>query len=99
MDAYDNALKYDPNNEDIKQGIISTTTAIRIQNQQGVTEEQRNRAMQDPEIQNILRDPSVQKVLQTFQTNPQEANRLLNLNAEIKSKIDKLVCAGVVSYR
>jgi len=99
IDAYDNGLKHDPNNEEIKQGIISTTTAIRVQNQQGVTEEQRNRAMQDPEIQKILRDPGVQKVLETFQSNPQEASRMLSLNPTIRSKIDKLVSAGVVSYR
>eukprot|EP01091_Cochliopodium_minus_P005107 TRINITY_DN15088_c0_g1_i1.p1 TRINITY_DN15088_c0_g1~~TRINITY_DN15088_c0_g1_i1.p1 ORF type:complete len:594 (-),score=234.40 TRINITY_DN15088_c0_g1_i1:2029-3810(-) len=99
IESYDNGLKHDPNNQEIQQGIVETTKAIQIQNYEGVTEEQRNRAMQDPEIQNILKDPSVQKVLQAFQTNPQEGNRLLNLNMQIKSKIEKLVQAGIISMR
>ena len=99
IEAYDKGLSLDPNNQEIQAGVYTTTNAIQKQNQEGISEEQRNRAMQDPEIQNILKDPSVQKVLQAFQTNPQEGNRLLNLNQQIRTKIEKLVQAGILSMR
>jgi len=99
IESFDNGLKHDPNNQEIQQSIVATTNAIQKQNQEGISEEQRNNAMKDPEIQNILKDPSVQKVLQAFQSNPQEGNRLLNLNKQIKGKIEKLIQAGILQMR
>lgn len=57
--------------------------------------QRQQRAMQDPEIQNIMMDPVMQQVLKDFQENPGAAQQHLR-NAAIRQKLNKLVAAGIV---
>jgi stress-induced-phosphoprotein 1 len=60
------------------------------------TEEQtRERLMNDPEIMSIMQDPVMQSILQQAQSNPQALNEHMR-NPSIKSKIQKLMAAGVI---
>ena len=38
------------------------------------SDEKRKMAMEDPEVQNILRDPAMRMILEQMQTNPSAAN-------------------------
>lgn len=55
----------------------------------------REKAMADPNIQNILTDPVMRQVLQDFQESPQGAQRHLK-NPMIMEKLQKLINAGIV---
>ncbi len=57
--------------------------------------QRQQRAMQDPEVQNIMMDPVMQQVLKDFQENPTAAQQHLR-NAAIRQKLNKLVAAGIV---
>lgn len=57
--------------------------------------ESRAKAMEDPEIQGILRDPVMQSVLQDLSTDPSAAQHHM-AHPEIRSKISKLIAAGVI---
>lgn len=56
------------------------------------------KAMQDPEIQNILTDPVMRQVLVDFQENPKAAQEH-SKNPLVMEKIQKLVSAGIVQIR
>jgi stress-induced-phosphoprotein 1 len=56
------------------------------------------KAMQDPEIQNILSDPIMRQVLTDFQENPKAAQEHMK-NPMVMGKIQKLVNAGIVQVR
>jgi hypothetical protein len=53
------------------------------------------KAMQDPEIQEILRDPVMQQILSDLQTDPKSANTHLR-NPMVANKLQKLIAAGVL---
>lgn len=58
-------------------------------------EQRRAKAMQDPEVQNILTDPVMRQVLQDLQENPKQSQHHLK-NQQIANKLQKLVRAGIV---
>ncbi|WRX18233.1 Tetratricopeptide repeat 1 - like 7 [Theobroma cacao] len=60
--------------------------------------ERQAKAMQDPEIQNILSDPVMRQVLIDFQENPKAAQEHMK-NPMVMNKIQKLVTAGIVQIR
>mgnify|MGYP001811162680 CR=1 FL=1 len=60
--------------------------------------ERRAKAMEDPEVQGILRDPVMQAVLEDLQTDPRAAQKHMAV-PEIRGKISKLVAAGIISMR
>ncbi|KAL0324431.1 UNVERIFIED_CONTAM: Hsp70-Hsp90 organizing protein 2 [Sesamum calycinum] len=60
--------------------------------------ERQAKAMQDPEIQNILTDPVMRQVLVDFQENPSAAQDHMK-NPQVMNKIQKLVSAGIVQVR
>ena len=78
-------------------------------------EERRKRAMQDPEIQQILQDPAMQMILQQMQENPgalREYAVLLRMfqyyaificrhlqNPHIATKLEKLLQSGIIGLR
>lgn len=100
MEAFEKGLKIDPNNAELKEGQRKTLIAINRQNyggdDDGQTQEQRAaKALQDPEIQDILRDPVMNQILQDMQTDPKAAAAHMR-NPQVSAKIQKLVAAGIV---
>lgn len=63
--AYEKALEIDPNNSEALEGYSQTRAAIYSN-----PEEARKRAMDDPEVQSILRDPAMRLILEQMQTDP-----------------------------
>jgi stress-induced-phosphoprotein 1 len=61
-------------------------------------EEVRQRAMQDPEVQQILGDPAMRLILEQMQTDPKAAQDHLK-NPEIRTKIQKLIESGLIQVR
>ena len=96
LTEYERALKVEPNNEEAMSGIQSTQRAIMGGNNHEETDEERLRhAMADPEIMNILSDPMMRSVLEEMSSNPQAAARYLQ-DPQIRSRIEKLIAAGIV---
>jgi stress-induced-phosphoprotein 1 len=102
METYQAGLKLDPNNQELLDGvkrcIEQTNKANRGEISQDELQERQNKAMQDPEIQNILTDPIMRQVLVDFQENPRAAQDHLK-NPGVMQKIQKLVSAGIVQMR
>mmetsp|Transcript_7514 Transcript_7514/g.22217 ORF Transcript_7514/g.22217 Transcript_7514/m.22217 type:complete len:589 (+) Transcript_7514:146-1912(+) len=98
--TYGQGLKVEPDNQELKDGERRTIFAL---NQslggEGMTDEERKlkqqKAMADPEIQQILTDPIMRQVLDDFSQDPAAAQRHLK-QPEIMAKIQKLVKAGIV---
>lgn len=61
-------------------------------------EEIRKRAMQDPEVQEILRDPAMRLILEQMQSDRQAVQDHLR-NPEIRAKIQKLIECGLIQVR
>ena len=100
LEAFEKGLALDANNAEILDERRKTIAAINSGDAE--TEEERalraKRAMEDPEIQAILRDPTINKVLQDMQQNPQSGAAALR-DPDIKNKIEKLVAAGVLQVK
>jgi stress-induced-phosphoprotein 1 len=102
METYQAGLKLDPNNQELLDGVRRCIEQINKANRgeisQDELQERQNKAMQDPEIQNILTDPIMRQVLVDFQENPRAAQEHLK-NPGVMQKIQKLVSAGIVQMR
>lgn len=70
MSAFNKALELDPNNHDALDGLKKCYA-------QDDPETRRKRAMQDPEIQQIMGDPAMQIILRQMQDNPGAINELV----------------------
>jgi stress-induced-phosphoprotein 1 len=64
---------------------------------EGSTEEQRQRALEDPEIRSIFNDPVVRSTLEAMGSDP-AASKAAMQNPGMREKINKLVAAGLLSY-
>uniref|UniRef100_A0A453P695 Uncharacterized protein n=1 Tax=Aegilops tauschii subsp. strangulata TaxID=200361 RepID=A0A453P695_AEGTS len=66
METYQAGLKYDPNNQELLDGIRRCVEQINKANRGDISQEdlqeKQSKAMQDPEIQNILTDPIMRQV-------------------------------------
>lgn len=89
--AYQKVLEIDPNNGEAQEGLRKCYA-------QDNPEERRKRAMQDPEIQQILADPAMQMILKQMQEDPTALREHLQ-NPEISAKIEKLMSSGLLSVR
>lgn len=102
MATYEAGLLHEPDNAELKEGIMRCLQAIdRIAHGDASEEEIKDRqarAMADPDVQNILMDPIMRQVLDDFQTDPRAARHHLQ-NPEIHRKISKLVSAGIIQLR
>ncbi|KAL0757705.1 hypothetical protein Bca101_095373 [Brassica carinata] len=71
-------------------------------NRGGVTpkelKERQAKGMEDPEIRNILTDPVIRQVMSDLEENPSAAQKQMK-NPVIKSKIQKLISAGIVQMK
>ncbi|TVU15056.1 hypothetical protein EJB05_38558 [Eragrostis curvula] len=102
LETYQAGLKHDPKNPELLDGVRRCVEQInkasRGELSQEELKERQARAMQDPEIQNILKDPIMQQVLTDLQENPKAAQAHLK-NPGVMAKIQKLVSAGIVQMR
>ncbi len=98
MDSYRAGLQVDPENVLCRQGMAKVSEAISSANNQGVDQERAAHAMADPEIQAILSDPTIRQVLSDFQENPKFAQQALS-DPDIRSKIERLIAAGVLQVK
>ena len=102
LETYQAGLAKDPENEELKDGLRRTMIEIQ-RGQTGQVDEaemkqRQERAMQDPEIQNILSDPVMRQVLNDMSTDPRAAAEHQK-NPMVMAKIQKLINAGIVQTR
>ncbi|RDX90852.1 Hsp70-Hsp90 organizing protein 1, partial [Mucuna pruriens] len=99
LETYREGLKHDSNNQELLEGIRTCIQQINKASRGDLSpdelKERQAKAMQDPEIQNILQDPVMRQVLIDFQENPKAAQEHTK-NPMVMNKIQKLVSAGIV---
>ncbi|KAK4282890.1 hypothetical protein QN277_014215 [Acacia crassicarpa] len=102
LETYQEGLKHDSNNQELLDGIRRCVEQINKASRGDISpeelKERQAKAMQDPEIQNILQDPIMRQVLVDFQENPKAAQEHTK-NPMVMNKIQKLVSAGIVQLR
>ncbi|KAL1559751.1 Hsp70-Hsp90 organizing protein 3 [Salvia divinorum] len=102
LETYQEGLKHDPNNQELLDGIRRCVEQINKASRGDFSpdelKERQAKAMQDPEIQNILTDPVMRQVLTDFQENPKAAQDHMK-NPLVMNKIQKLVSAGIVQVK
>ncbi|KAG7015655.1 Hsp70-Hsp90 organizing protein 3 [Cucurbita argyrosperma subsp. argyrosperma] len=102
METYQEGLKHDPKNQELLDGIRRCVEQVNKASRGDLTpeelKERQAKAMQDPEIQNILTDPVMRQVLTDFQENPKAAQEHTK-NPMVMNKIQKLISAGIVQMR
>jgi tetratricopeptide (TPR) repeat protein len=91
--AYAKAIEIDPECGEAIDGYRSC-----VMESSSNPEEARKRAMQDPEVQEILRDPAMRLILEQMQTERHSVQEHLK-NPEVKAKIQKLIEAGLIQVR
>lgn len=65
LTAYQKALEIDPTNGEANEGYRACTMAVHSN-----PEEVRKKAMNDPEVQSILKDPAMRMILEQMQSDP-----------------------------
>jgi len=102
LETYQEGLKHDPKNQELLDGVRRCVEQINKASRGDLSpeelKERQAKAMQDPEIQNILSDPVMRQVLIDFQENPKSAQEHTK-SPMVMSKIQKLVSAGIVQMR
>ncbi|KAI3828881.1 hypothetical protein L1987_02992 [Smallanthus sonchifolius] len=102
LETYQEGLKHDPQNPELLEGVRSCVQQINRASRGDLTpdelKERQEKAMQDPEIQNILTDPVMAQVLKDLQENPKAAQDHMK-NPSVMNKIQKLISAGIVQMR
>lgn len=93
MSAYAKAIELEPDCQEAIDGYRQCA----LENDSN-PEEVRKRAMQDPEVQEILRDPAMRLILEQMQTEPRAVQDHLK-NPEIRAKIQKLIESGLIQVR
>jgi len=99
VDTYNEALKIEPDNSEVKDGIDRVIALISQSQQQAaegkVDKKAVEQALSDPEIQAILSDPEIRSILNDMQSNPQSARSYLQ-DPKIAAKFQKLISSGVL---
>lgn len=90
-DAFSSALEIDENNAEALDGYRKSVGSTD-------PEETRRMAMNNPEIQEILKDPAMQMILQQGQADPKALREHLE-NPEVAKKFQKLMAAGIIQLR
>ncbi|KAL0923707.1 hypothetical protein M5K25_007774 [Dendrobium thyrsiflorum] len=102
LETYQEGLKHDPKNHELIDGVRRCVEQINRTNRGDISpeelKERQAKAMQDPEIQNILSDPIMRQVLVDLQENPRASQEHLK-NPQVMNKIQKLISAGIVQMR
>jgi len=92
-EAYQRALEIDPTCQEALEGYRAAVMA-----ENSDPESVKKRAMQDPEVQEILSDPAMQHVLQQMQKDPKALQEHLR-NPDVAKKIEKLLEVGLIGIR
>ncbi|GAB2274116.1 Hsp70-Hsp90 organizing protein 2 [Dionaea muscipula] len=102
LETYQEGLKLEPNNPELLDGVKRCVQQINKATRGDLSpeelKERQSKAMQDPEIQNILADPVMRQVLIDFQENPKAAQEHMK-NPMVMNKVQKLASAGIVQVR
>ncbi|KAG2260745.1 hypothetical protein Bca4012_008931 [Brassica carinata] len=102
MKTYVEGLQHDPNNQELLDGVKSCVEKVNKAKRGGLTpeelKERQAKGMEDPEIQSILTDPVIRQVMSDLEENPSAAQKQMK-NPVIKSKIQKLISAGIVQMK
>jgi stress-induced-phosphoprotein 1 len=102
IETYETGLKHDPENAELKEGLMRCVQAINRMNRGDASEEdlqeRQAKAMADPEVQSILSDPVMRQVLSDMQEDPAAAQRHMK-HPDVAFKINKLISAGVIQVR
>lgn len=96
METYRAGLVVDPNNADLLDGLQKALAKVHGEADPNESEEQRvERAMRDPEIQQILSDPGMRLILESMKTEPGAFQNHIK-NPDVATKIQKLMDAGII---
>jgi len=95
--TYELGLKHDPSNQELVESIQRTMMKLNTLDDKDRAK-QREDALRDPEVQEIMSDPVMRQILNDMSTNPAAAQVHLK-NPAIAAKIDKLITAGVISVK
>ncbi|KAL6794825.1 hypothetical protein GGI42DRAFT_363251 [Trichoderma sp. SZMC 28013] len=101
VDACDEALQVDAehhkgaNAREIEQQQQKAFSAMYSARENESEEQTRQRLAQDPEIMGIMQDPVMQSILQQSQSDPMALQEHMK-NPSVRSKIQKLIAAGVI---
>ncbi|KAG9510298.1 Stress-induced-phosphoprotein 1 [Fragariocoptes setiger] len=90
-EAFRDALEIDENNQEALDGYRRAVGSAD-------PEETRKRAMNNPEIQEIINDPAMRMILTQAQSDPKALGEHLQ-NPDVKKKFQKLLEAGIVTLR
>ncbi|TFY60717.1 hypothetical protein EVG20_g7325 [Dentipellis fragilis] len=101
MDAIQEATEHDDDakhTSEIQSQMFKIQQALSQQRAGESDQEALERAMRDPEVAGIMNDPVMQSILQQAQSNPQALQDHMK-NPTVKSKIMKLINAGIIKTR
>ena len=70
LECFEAGLAIDPNDAQCLKGLQETQAAIQKNMYEGSSEEQRQRALEDPEIRQIYGDPMVRATLEQMSKDP-----------------------------
>jgi stress-induced-phosphoprotein 1 len=95
--AFEDALELDPNAQEARDGFMRAQMGVRSEAPKD-KEEAVKKAMEDPEVQQILGDPAMRMILEQMQQDPKALQEHLK-NPDIMMKLQKLMNAGIVGVK
>lgn len=90
LTSYQKALELDPQNAEALEGYRACSMSVHSN-----PEEVWKKAMNDPEVQGILKDPAMRMILEQMQSDPKAVQEHLK-NPQVASKIQKLLESGII---